>query len=245
MTELKRRLAVAAMHTYKPGMDLPAPDSPSPDYRDARINMVNGQVRPNKVYDPRIIEAMRTLPRERFVPPNLAAVAYVDEDVPLGRGRVLMEPLVIARLIETARVLNGERVLVVGAGTGYGAAVLASCGAQVTALEDDESLLAIARGVLPDVSATVDLVAGPVKEGRPGPWALVLIEGAVRAVPESFATLVQPDGGRLVTVLAPAGGMGHGVLVEHAGSGHLRARPEFDCATPLLPQFEPAPAFDF
>ena len=238
--QVKRSLAAAALPTYKPRMDLPPPD-----YHDARINMVNGQVRPNKVYDPRIIEAMRTLPRERFVPPHLASVAYVDEDVQLGRGRVLMEPLVIARLIETARVLNGERALVVGAGTGYGAAVLAACGARVTALEDDEALLAIARRVLPEVSPEVELVASPVKEGRPGPWAVVLIQGAVRAIPESFAALVQRDGGRLVTVLAPAGGMGHGVLAEHAGPGHLRARPEFDCATSLLPQFEPAPAFSF
>ena len=226
-------------------MDLPTPDSPTPDYRDARINMVNGQVRPNKVYDPRILEAMRTLPRERFVPPHLATVAYVDEDVPLGRGRVLVEPMVIARLAETARVLNGERALVVAAGTGYGAALLAACGARVTALEDDESLLAIARTVLPAVSPDVELVASPVKDGLPGPWAIVLIEGAVRAVPESFAALIRPDGGRLVTVLAPAGGVGHGVLCEHAGPSHLRARPEFDCATPLLPQFEPAPAFTF
>lgn len=220
-------------------------DVPTTDFHDARINMVNSQVRPNKVYDPRIVEGMRTLPRERFVPPALAAVAYCDEDVQLGRGRVLMEPMVIARLLELARVMNSERALVVGAGTGYGAALLAACGAQVTALEDDEALLAIARTVLPELSPGVQIVAAPVAAGLPGPWALIVVQGAVRAIPEAFAGLVQPEGGRLVTVLAPAGGMGHGVLAEHAGAGKLRARPEFDCTTPLLPQFEPRPAFSF
>lgn len=220
-------------------------DLNQPDYHDARINMVNGQVRPNRVYDPRIIQGMRNLPRERFVPPHLRPVAYSDDDVPLGRGRVLMEPLVVARLLETLRVLSGERALVVGSGPGYGAALLAACGARVTALEDDPALLALARAVLPEVAPGVELVEGPVSHGLPGPWAIVLIEGAVRAVPDAFAALVQPDGGRLATVMAPTGGAGQGVLAEHAGAGRLRARPEFDCATPLLPQFEPAPAFSF
>ncbi len=106
--------------------------------------MVDSQIRPNKVNDPRILEAMRRLPRERFVPETAAAMAYVDEDVPLGNGRFLMEPMVIARLIQTTRPLPGEAALVVGAGTGYGAALLAACGARVTALEDDPALIAIA-----------------------------------------------------------------------------------------------------
>ncbi len=79
--------------------------------------MVDGQVRPNKVIDPRIIRAMRSLPRERFVPPHLASLAYADEDVPLPGGRALMEPMVIARLVQLLRVRDGERGLVVGAGS--------------------------------------------------------------------------------------------------------------------------------
>jgi protein-L-isoaspartate(D-aspartate) O-methyltransferase len=97
-------------------------------FADARANMVDSQVRPNKVTDPRILHAMRTLPRERFLPPALASLAYADEDVPLGNGRVLMEPMVLARLLQIAAPMPGEVALVVGAGTGYGAAVLAACG---------------------------------------------------------------------------------------------------------------------
>ncbi len=119
------------------------------DFAAARDHMVDSQIRPNRIVDPRIIRAMRTLPRERFLPPELASQAYIDEDLPLPGGRTFMEPLVLARLIQLARVRNGERVLVVGAGAGYGAAVLAACGAAVTALESDAKLLDRARAVLP------------------------------------------------------------------------------------------------
>ena len=137
-------------------------DRPPTDYSQARDHMVDGQVRPNKVIDPRIIRAMRSLPRERFVPPHLQHMAYVDEDVALGGGRVLVEPMVIARLVQLARVRDGERVLVVGAGPGYGAALMAACGGTVTALEENEALLGVARGLLPLLAPGVMLMAGPL-----------------------------------------------------------------------------------
>lgn len=228
-------------------MAQPAPD-PAQDFAQARDHMVDSQVRPNKVIDPRVIRAMRSLPRERFLPPHLSALAYADEDVPLPRGRALMEPMVIARLAQLARVRDGERVLVVGAGPGYGAAVLAACGGQVTALEDDEALLALARAVLPGVAPGVRIQAGPVADGLPGgaPWDVVMIEGAIRTIPPAIGTQVRQDGGRLVTVLADRAGAGHGVLAEHSGAGGvLRAQAMFDCATPMLPAFAARPAFQF
>ncbi len=223
------------------------------DYASARDHMVDGQVRPNKVIDPRIIRAMRSIPRERFVPPHLASLAYVDEDVPLDRGRALMEPMVIARLVQLARVREGDRVLVVGAGPGYGAALLAACGGQVTALEEDEALLAIARRTLPEFAPGAALVAGLLASGlaNGAPWDVILIEGAVRAVPAAIALQLNPVGGRLVTVLTPgnvASG-GQGVLAEpgqhSAPSATLRAAPMFDCATPLLPPLLPVASFQF
>src|SRR5438270_2057562 len=116
-------------------MDMPRPAAAPLDFEDARNRMVDSQIRPNKVTDPRLLRAMRQIPRERFLPPELAAAAYVDEDVPLGRGRALMEPMVIGRLLQLAAVTPGEQALVVAAGTGYGSALLAACGVRVTALE--------------------------------------------------------------------------------------------------------------
>ena len=211
--------------------------------------MVDSQVRPDRIVDPRIIRAMRTLPRERFVPAARAAMAYIDEDVRLPGGRALMEPRVLAHLVQSARVRAGERVLVVGSGTGYGAAVLASLGAVVTALEEDEGLLAIARSVLPEVAPSVTIHVGPLTAGLPGPWDVIMIEGAVNAIPPSIGATLNHQGGRLVTVLAQNGGIGKGVLAEPINPGApqvtLRAQPQFDCATPLLPAFKPAPVFQF
>lgn len=226
---------------------------PPGDYAAARDHMVDGQIRPNKVIDPRIIRAMRALPRERFVPPHLASLAYADEDVPLARGRALMEPMVIARLAQLARVREGERVLVVGAGPGYGAALLAACGGRVTALEEDEALLAIARRTLPEFAPGTVLVQGPLAAGQAdgAPWDAILIEGAVRAIPPAIAPQLNPWGGRLVTVLAHgnAASGGQGVLAEAGQHGApnaaLRPQPMFDCTTPLLPPLLPKPAFQF
>jgi len=214
------------------------------NYAAARDHMVDGQVRPNKVIDPRIIRAMRTLPRERFVPPQAISMAYVDEDVPLGGGRYLVEPMVIARLIQLARIRDGDRVLIVGAGPGYGAALAAACGGMVTALEQDPALLAIARRLLREFAPGVTVAEGPLDQGLPGAWNTIVIEGSVVAIPPHLAALV-PVGGRLVTVINQDGA-GQGVLAERGAPGTPLGHTEvFSCATPLLRPLVPAPTFQF
>jgi protein-L-isoaspartate(D-aspartate) O-methyltransferase len=244
-----------------PALTAPTLSAPAgTDTAAARDMMVDGQVRPNKVIDPRIIRAMRTLPRERFVPPHLAARAYVDEDVPLPGGRCLMEPMVIARLVQMLRVRDGERGLVVAAGAGYGAALLDACGGVVTALEEDAALLALARAVLPAFAPRVTVVEGPIAAGwaAGAPYDFILIEGSVGAIPNVLAAQLAPMGrlaavvtkpGRSGPVTPGAGGMiGQGVLAEpvHVGAATtLRAQPFFDCATPMLPPFMPQAGFVF
>ncbi len=220
------------------------------DYAIARNNMVDSQVRPNKVTDPRVLDAMRTLPREEFVTPGRASLAYVDEDVPLGGGRVLMEPMVIARLVQLTRSRPGERALVIGAGTGYGAALLAACGATVTALEQDDALIAIGLAALSRHAPGVTLVSGPLSEGWPegAPWDVIMIEGAVRHIPGALAKQIRQGTGRLTAVVSTDGGTCQAVLAEPVSGGgaiRLRMRAEFDCATPLLPALMPPPAFVF
>ena len=219
------------------------------DYAAARDHMVDGQVRPNKVIDPRIIRAMRMLPRERFLPPHLISLAYADEDVALPNGRSLMEPMVVARLIQLLRVQDGDAALVVAAGPGYGAAVLAACGARVTALEDDPALLALARAALPALAPAVMVVEGPVGDGWPGaaPYDVILIEGAVPHVPDTLARQLRPNG-RIAAVVGQPGRPADGVVAEAVMAGtelKLRTSAFFSCATPLLPQLAPRPAFTF
>ncbi len=216
-------------------------------FADARSRMVDSQIRPNKVTDPRITGAMRRLPREQFLPPGLRHLAYVDEDVPLGDGRVLMEPLVLARLVQLAAPTAGERALVVAAGLGYGAAVLAACGPRVTALEEDTRLLEQARGTLSALAPEIHVVAGPLAEGWPteAPYDVIVIEGAVHAIPPAIAKQLRVDGGRLVTVLRQGGNRTAAAVLAEATPVGLRAQPMFDCYTPDLPSLRPAPVFEF
>jgi len=207
--------------------------------------MVDSQVRPNKVTDPRIIAAMRSLPRESFLPASVAARAYADEDVPLGGGRVLPEPMVLARMVQLAAIKPGENVLLVAAGTGYAAAVLAACGANVTAVEDDPALLSIARPALAQTAPGVHLVESALAGGCPerAPYDCIMVEGAVEQLPPAIAAQLAP-GGRLVMVRSEAGRVGQAVSGLAAGAG-LHFVAAFDCAVPKLPAFRKAPAFVF
>ena len=215
-------------------------------FADARTRMVNSQLRPARVTDPRVIAAMHELPRERFLPPNRVALAYADEDVPLGNGRVLIEPRVIARMVQLAEVVDGDRALVVGSGTGFGAALLAACGARVTALEDDPALQAVAEAAISAVAPGVSLVSGPLAAGwaAGAPYDVILIEGAVREIPPAIAAQLRIDGGRLVALIRGLGGPTQAVLAEATPAG-LRAQAMFDCGTPAIPSLLPAPAFQF
>ncbi|MGH7040966.1 MAG: protein-L-isoaspartate O-methyltransferase family protein, partial [Acetobacteraceae bacterium] len=184
--------------------------------------------------------------RERFLPPSLRDRAYVDEDIPLGGGRVLMEPMIAARLIQLAAPVEGERALLVAAGTGYGAAVLASCGVRVVALEEDRGLAAIAERNLAEMAPGVRLVTGPLSAGWPpeAPYDIILIEGGIARIPGTLAAQLRVDTGRVVTVQHGAGPVAAAVIAEPTPEG-LRARPVFDCATPMLPSLRPKPAFMF
>jgi protein-L-isoaspartate(D-aspartate) O-methyltransferase len=220
-----------------------------------RDNMVDSQVRPNKVIDTRIIGAMRRLPRERFLPPAQRHLAYTDAEIRLPRGRGMLAPMAIARLVQLLAPASGERALVVGAGAGYGACLLAACGTTVTALEDDPELLALARTVLPALAPDIRLVSFPLAEGwaAGAPYDLILLEGAVQAIPPALARQLVPRTGRLATVLADGQGPavaagaaaeGRAVLAELTPAG-LHPQPAFDCAARLIPALLPPPTFTF
>jgi protein-L-isoaspartate(D-aspartate) O-methyltransferase len=222
------------------------PDTFPPElFVEARNRMVDSQIRPNRVTDPRIVAAMRSLPRERFLPPTLAPLAYADQNVPLGNGRALIQPMAIARMVQLTAAAQGERALVAAAGTGYGAALLAACGTRVTALEEDPALLALAKRALTELAPEVSIVSGPLAAGWPAgaPYDVILLEGAVQAIPPAIAQQLRNNGGRLVAVVSD-GRVSQAVLAEATSAG-LRAQPMFDCAVPLLPSLLPAPAFAF
>ena len=216
------------------------------EFEAARAHMIESQIRPNKVTDNRVLDAIAKIRRELFVPEHLRSIAYVDEDLPLGGGRYLMEPMVAARLIQAASVERADIALVVGAGVGYEAAVLAQVARAVVALEDDPELARRARAALVDHGiAAVSVVEGPSVAGhRPrAPYDVILFGGAVAQVPNEIIAQLAEDG-RLVAVVKAEGGVGRATLTTRTG-GVIARRVIFDAATPLLPGFRPKPAFVF
>ncbi|WP_376090167.1 protein-L-isoaspartate O-methyltransferase [Roseomonas sp. CCTCC AB2023176] len=217
------------------------------DFAAARRRMVDGQLKPNRVTDLRILQAMEDLPRERFVPPALASRALSDEDLPLGRGRVLMQPMSLARLVQLAAPRAGDRALVLASGSGYGAAVLARLGLEVTAVEDDPALLSLAAAAWPacdlPAGSLRQVTASPTAEPSGGPYDVIFIEGAVPAVPHPISDILI-EGGRLVTVRRSGSESGSAILGRRAGGAFSTAE-AFDCRTPVIPAFAPAPGFAF
>ena len=218
------------------------------DFALARRNMVEGQLRPNQIVHAGLLEALAALPRERFLPDDRASVAYVDEAVPVGGGRYLMEPMVLARLIQIAQPAERDRVLVVGAGPGYGAAVLGRIVRSVAALECDPALAQRARHLLSGLGATnVTVVEGPLTDGHAAgaPYDVILIEGAVPSIPDGLTKQLGEEG-RLVAIVGAGlpGYPGRAQLGRKAG-GVFSSRPVFDAGTPALPGFTAPARFVF
>ena len=224
---------------------------PSVASRDeARHNMVDNQLRANKVHDDRVLDAFLRLRRELFVPPGLRGVAYIDEDLPIAPDmtsrRYLMEPMVAARLLQALAVQPKDAVLVVGAGVGYEAAILGLLARSVVALEENPELARLGRSALVDHRiASVAYVEAPLTGGHRAraPYDAILFGGAAAAVPDEIGAQLA-DGGRLGVVLREPGSVGRATLITRAGAV-LAQRVIFDAATPLLPGFEAEPGFVF
>ena len=216
------------------------------DYAAARLNMVEGQLRTNGIVDPMEQEAFLAVPRERFVPEALRGAAYVDDDLPLGNGRYLMEPLVLARLIQLAELHPSARVLCVGAGSGYDAAILARLATTVIALESDPALAATARRELGELGhSNVSVIEGPLEDGHvvDAPYDAILFGGAIAEVSDPIVRQLALTG-RITAVVRAEDRMSQVMVMTRAGAV-LSRRPVFDAATPALPGFASQPAFVF
>jgi protein-L-isoaspartate(D-aspartate) O-methyltransferase len=220
-----------------------------------RITMVESQIRPNEVTDPRLLAALRALPRERFVPPQLRPLAYMDEGIEVfpsidgAPARFLLAPMVLARLIQLASVEPNDAVLDVGCATGYSAAVLARLGRSVTGLEPEPELAHAARGALLALGiGNADIAEGPLAGGCPanGPYDVILLNGSVPEPPEAL-TAQLAEGGRLAAVLSSgpgSGSQGKAWLFVKVG-GEVSGMPHFDAGAKPLPGLVSEPCFSF
>ncbi len=228
------------------------------DFKRARENMVDSQIRPAGVRDPALLRVLYRIPREAFVPGSLRTLSYADEHLPVkslnGGGRetrYMMAPMMLARLIDLLKVEPGDIALDVGCGPGYSAAVLAGLAESVVALESDNELAAAATDSLATLGIdNVAVVEGPLAEGYPGeaPFDIILINGAVEEVPQALLDQLA-EGGRLAVVLqqptsAVTDTFGHAYLYEKA-EGWVSGQFEFSGGAPLLPGFARPRGFTF
>lgn len=216
------------------------------DFSALRTKMVDGQVRPNDVTDLRIIDAMGEVARENFVPDDQKPLAYLDRDLPLANGRsarVLIQPMVLARLLQYASIKPTDKALEVGTASGYGAAVLARLAGSVVALEEDSNLAAAARRQLAGL-ANVAVVEASLVGGAPdaAPFDVILFNGAAATFPNAIAGQLA-KGGRLL--LVEEGGSAPRAKLYTRDDGGVSGRALFNASVPVLPGFEAVETFAF
>jgi protein-L-isoaspartate(D-aspartate) O-methyltransferase len=222
-----------------------------PDFAAARQNMIEGQIRPNKVRDERILTVLENLPRELFVPERLAGVAYIDESLPVAAGRFLLPPMVLARMMEEAAIRADDTVLDIGPATGYSTAALAKLAKHVIAIESDVELQRRATALMASLEITnAEIRLAPMQHGwkTQAPYDVIFINGAVDEVPENLLHQLK-DGGRLMVVVrhyaaAHAAHTGQARVYERLGEA-VTFRPLFDANLALLPGFAADAKFNF
>ncbi len=208
-----------------------------------RRAMVESQLRTNDVNDPVLLDVILAVPREAFLPEARRASAYIDRAVPLGNGRALNPPLATARLLIEAAIQPGDHVLLVGAASGYAAALLARLGCSVVALEESAELVAQARGALADY-AGISIETGALAKGhaKGAPYDVIVIDGAIEAFPDALVAQLKV-GGRAVFASAERGVTRLSVGVRSAGG--FGARAFADSEAVALPGFAVPKGFTF
>ena len=212
--------------------------TPIPDFAAARAAMVENQLRPQGVTDAAVLAAMGAIAREKFLPSDTRPLAYVDRAVAIGEGRFIAAPAVLGQLLSEMMPAAGQRALVVGAATGYSAAVLKAMGLDVTALESSAALAGAAR------ARGVKIVEGPLEAGwdKGAPYAQILIDGAVEYVPDAIVAQLA-EGGRLGAALVDRGVAR--LIVGRRSGGAFGYLSVGDAGAPALPGFARPRTFTF
>lgn len=207
------------------------------DFSNRRTLMVDTQVRPSDVTKFPIIEAMLSIPREAYVPAAAREAAYMGENLPLGAGRVMLEPRTLAKMLDALDIQPTDVVLDVGCGLGYSSAVMARFADAVVAVESDAGLAAEAERIL--VAEGVDnaaVICGPLAAGaaRHGPYDVVTVQGGVEMVPAALLDQIK-DGGRIACIFME-GALGV-VRIGHKRNGTVGWRHSFNAGAPVLQGF--------
>jgi protein-L-isoaspartate(D-aspartate) O-methyltransferase len=221
------------------------------DFARVRRAMVDNQLRTYDISDLRVLSAMNQVPREMFVPKEREMLSYSDQPLIVGDAgeegpRVMLAPMVLARILQNLQIREGDRVLDLAGGLGYSAAVLARMGARVVALESNQALADKARDNLAHLGlSAVEVVVGPLEGGAPAqaPFDVILLNGAIQRRPDAVLEQLV-DGGRLGCIEGPGDRTSRATLYVRAGD-IFSSRALFDAAAPVLTPFRHEPGFVF
>ncbi len=208
--------------------------------------MVDVQLRTNKVTDAKILEAMGDIPREIFVAEDRASFAYIDEDIYIGENRFMVEPMILARMVQALEIVWEDVVLDVACGAGYSSAVLGRVARAVVAVETDRDLASAASSRITKLGLdNVVVEMGPINAGwsEQAPYDVIMVNGACDEISaDLFSQLA--DGGRLCAIMSGEGGIGLATLFLKNG-GVVSSRGLFNATVPLLPEFQLEEGFSF
>jgi protein-L-isoaspartate(D-aspartate) O-methyltransferase len=224
------------------------------DIETARFNMIEQQVRPWDVLDPKVLELLGEVKRELFVPEGQRALAFVDMDIPLTQparpGQCLLAPRLEARMVQDLQLQPGDKVLEIGTGSGYSAALMARLAAQVLSLEIDPALASLARGRLIQAGVAnvevrqADASANTFAGCQAGaPYDAILLSGSVAEVPAALLELLAP-GGRLIAVTGDEPMM-RATLITRTGEATFQTAQPWDAIVPRLQHFPEPSRFSF
>jgi protein-L-isoaspartate(D-aspartate) O-methyltransferase len=217
-------------------------------YAKARESMVDSQIHPMGVVMESVLEAFQQVPREEFVPEEKKGICYCDEDIEIAPGRYLMEPSVLARMVQAARPDENDVALTIGSGIGYNATILSHLVSTVVALEENELLFSQAQSSWDKLgNCNIAAIKGNPADGVPesAPYDIIIVNGAVCEIPQSLKDQLS-EGGRLVAVVKKVGQkIGKATLVKKDKEGLLSESVLFDAGTPYLHGFEPKKEFVF
>lgn len=216
------------------------------DFAAARRIMVDTQIRPNDVTDPEIVSALLKVAKEAFVPASRKSVAYSELEIVTSEGRALWIPRDFSKLLKALEPHEEDIALVIGAGAGYETAVLADLVETVIGLEDNENLVETTSNRLAEQGADrAVIVQGPLKDGLPkqGPFDLILVNGMVETVPETWLEQLAQNG-RLGVVVQSGRGVGKARIYKRAGEA-VSYRVDFEASPPKFELFNAAKVFTF
>ena len=219
----------------------------SQSFDAARKAMVESQIRANKVIDDAVISAFATIPREQFVPKTMRDIAYIDEDLSLSGGRYVMEPMVLARLIQAANLTPSSSVLIIGAGTGYGAAILSKIVGSVIAIDSRAAMVQKAEQNLAALEiGNVAVIKAKLQDGyvEESPYDAIFIEGAIETLPDSLVGQLGAKGVIAAVWRPSASRIGSACLWSHM-VGDITRRDLFTAQVPVLEEFKAKQAFVF